>query len=79
MTAQPTSVDWRLHLRLHPDTCGIVTLDDLRAMKSSALLANTSRAELIAPGALETALSEGRPGFAALDVYRQEPNPHALA
>lgn len=62
-----------LHLRLHPDTRGIVTLDDLRAMKSSALLVNTSRAELIAPGALETALKEGKPGFAALDVYLQEP------
>lgn len=62
-----------LHLRLHPDTRGIVTLDDLRAMKASALLVNTSRAELIAPGALETALDEGKPGFAALDVYPQEP------
>lgn len=62
-----------LHLRLHADTRGIVTLDDLRAMKSSALLVNTSRAELLAPGALETALEEGKPGFAALDVYLQEP------
>ena len=62
-----------LHLRLHPDTRGIVTLDDLRAMKASALLVNTSRAELIAAGALETALNEGRPGFAALDVYAEEP------
>jgi phosphoglycerate dehydrogenase-like enzyme len=62
-----------LHLCLHPDTRGIVTLDDLRAMKASALLVNTSRAELIVPGALETALEEGRPGFAALDVYPQEP------
>lgn len=62
-----------LHLRLHPDTRGIVTLDDLRAMKASALLVNTSRAELIAAGALETALNEGKPGFAALDVYAEEP------
>jgi D-3-phosphoglycerate dehydrogenase len=42
-------------------------------MKSDALLINTSRAELIQPGALEAALRQGRPGFAAVDVYEQEP------
>lgn len=62
-----------LHIRLHPSTRGIVTLDDLRLMKTDALFVNTSRAELVAPGALETALREGRPGFAALDVYEHEP------
>ena len=62
-----------LHIRLHPNTRGIVTLDDLRLMKPDALFVNTSRAELVAPGALETAMREGRPGFAALDVYEHEP------
>jgi D-3-phosphoglycerate dehydrogenase len=42
-------------------------------MKPDALLVNTSRAELIEPGALETALRAGRPGFAAVDVYEEEP------
>jgi D-3-phosphoglycerate dehydrogenase len=42
-------------------------------MKPTALLVNTSRAELIAPGALVEALEAGRPGFAAVDVYEQEP------
>jgi D-3-phosphoglycerate dehydrogenase len=42
-------------------------------MKTSALLVNTSRAGLIAPGALIEALRAGRPGMAAVDVYEQEP------
>jgi D-3-phosphoglycerate dehydrogenase len=62
-----------LHVRLNSDTIGLVTLDDLARMKTTALLVNTSRAELIAPGALEQALGHGRPGFAAVDVYEQEP------
>lgn len=62
-----------LHLRLVPATRGIVTAQDLALMKSDALLVNTSRAGLILPGALETALAAGRPGYAALDVFEQEP------
>ncbi|SNS16565.1 D-3-phosphoglycerate dehydrogenase [Noviherbaspirillum humi] len=62
-----------LHIRLLAATRGIVTLQDLQMMKPDALITNTSRAELIAPGALEAALSSGRPGFAAIDVYEQEP------
>jgi D-3-phosphoglycerate dehydrogenase len=62
-----------LHLRLVPATRGIVGPDDLARMKNDALLVNTSRAGLIAPGALETGLAAGRPGFAALDVFEQEP------
>ena len=42
-------------------------------MKPTALIVNTARAELIAPGALLEALRKGRPGFAAVDVYEQEP------
>ncbi|OHX13634.1 3-phosphoglycerate dehydrogenase [Chromobacterium sphagni] len=62
-----------LHQRLVPATAGNVTRADLAAMKPNALLVNTSRAELIAPGALEAALDAGRPGFAALDVFELEP------
>lgn len=62
-----------LHLRLIDATRGIVTHDDLKRMKKDALLVNTSRAGLIEPGALVRALSEGRPGMAAVDVYRDEP------
>lgn len=62
-----------LHLKLTGETRGIVTAGDLARMKSDALLVNTSRAELIETGALEAALRSGRPGFAAVDVYEEEP------
>ena len=62
-----------LHLRLVDATRGIVTADDLARMKPSALLVNTSRAGLIEPGALVTALRAGRPGMAAVDVFESEP------
>lgn len=62
-----------LHMRLVEATRGIVTAADLARMKPSALLVNTSRAALIAPGALEAALRAGRPGMAAVDVYESEP------
>jgi len=69
-----------LHLRLADETRGIVTLDDLFSMKPTALLVNTSRAELIAPEALLSALNRGRPGLAAVDVFESEPilQGHAL-
>ncbi len=62
-----------LHLRLVDATRGVVTLDDLSRMKRSALFVNTSRAELVAEGALVAALNRGRPGMAAVDVYESEP------
>jgi D-3-phosphoglycerate dehydrogenase len=62
-----------LHMRLVDATRGIVTAGDLARMKPSALLVNTSRAPLIAPGALLAALKSGRPGMAAVDVYEEEP------
>ena len=69
-----------LHLRLKPETEGIVRLDDLSRMKPSALLVNTSRAELIEHDALISALNRGRPGLGAVDVYESEPilQGHAL-
>lgn len=62
-----------LHLRLTEETTHVVTADDLARMKPDALLVNTSRAELIAPGTLEQALRNGRPGSAAIDVFESEP------
>ena len=62
-----------LHLRLVEATRGIVTQADLARMKRTALLVNTSRAGLIASGALEGALRAGRPGMAAVDVFEEEP------
>jgi D-3-phosphoglycerate dehydrogenase len=62
-----------LHMRLVDATRGIVTAADLARMKPTAVLVNTSRAPLIAPGALVAALKAGRPGMAAVDVYEKEP------
>src|SRR5262245_8978983 len=62
-----------LHMRLVDATRGIVTETDLARMKPGALLVNTSRAALIEPGALVSALRAGRPGMAAIDVYEKEP------
>jgi D-3-phosphoglycerate dehydrogenase len=60
-------------MRLVDATRGIVTASDLARMKPTALLVNISRAPLIEPGALVTALRDGRPGMAAVDVYEEEP------
>jgi D-3-phosphoglycerate dehydrogenase len=62
-----------LHLRFNETTRGIVTVADLTRMKPDALFVNTSRAELVAEGALDMALCIGQPGFAALDVFETEP------
>jgi D-3-phosphoglycerate dehydrogenase len=64
-----------LHIRLVPETRGIVKQSDLARMKPTALLVNTSRAGLIDPGALVDALRAGRPGMAAVDVFDREPIP----
>ncbi|HJV95510.1 MAG TPA: D-2-hydroxyacid dehydrogenase family protein [Albitalea sp.] len=62
-----------LHLRLTDVTRGIVKHESLARMKPTALLVNTSRAELIEEGALVSALNRGRPGMAAVDVFESEP------
>jgi len=62
-----------LHMRLVPETKGIVTATDLGRMKPTSLLVNTSRAPLIEQGALVQALKAGRPAMAAVDVYEEEP------
>jgi len=62
-----------LHMRLVQATRGIVTAADLARMKPTALFVNTSRAGLVAPGALAGALERGRPGMASVDVFEQEP------
>jgi D-3-phosphoglycerate dehydrogenase / 2-oxoglutarate reductase len=62
-----------IHLRLNDATRGIVSHDDLTRMKPTSLFVNTSRAELVAEGALVSALNRGRPGMAAVDVFESEP------
>ena len=69
-----------LHVRLTEETRAMIGLEDLGLMKPSALLVNTSCAELIAPDALVIALNRGRPGMAAIDIFESEPilQGHAL-
>lgn len=62
-----------LHIKSNDATRGIITAADLARMKPTSLLVNTSRAPIIAEGALVEALKKGRPGFAAVDVYEEEP------
>jgi D-3-phosphoglycerate dehydrogenase len=62
-----------LHMRLVPATRHVVQAADLARMKPSAIFVNTSRAPLVGPGALVAALDRGRPSFAAVDVFEEEP------
>ena len=62
-----------LHLRLTSETRGSVAADDLGAMPPRSVLVNTSRAGLIAEGALLHALDAGDLGAAAVDVFDTEP------
>ena len=62
-----------VHVRLKPTTKGIITSDDFATMRDDALFVNTSRAGLIEPDALLSALNSGCPSAAALDVFDEEP------
>jgi D-3-phosphoglycerate dehydrogenase len=62
-----------VHVRLTPETHGIVTESDLSRMTPDALFVYTARAELVAHAALARALAGGRPGRVALDVFENEP------
>lgn len=62
-----------VHLPLVSETTGIVTAADLALMRPDTLFVNTSRASIVAPGALASALEAGRPGRAAVDVFEVEP------
>ena len=66
-----------IHLPLKKETKGIINLDELSLMKKSSLFVNTSRAKIIQSGDLEKALIQGRPGFACVDVYEEEPIYHS--
>jgi phosphoglycerate dehydrogenase-like enzyme len=64
-----------IHVVLSERTRGMIGVSELRAMKSTALLINTSRGAIVRDDALLAALNEGWIAGAALDVYEQEPLP----
>jgi phosphoglycerate dehydrogenase-like enzyme len=64
-----------IHLVLGRGTRGVVTEADLRRMKPTSYLINTSRGPLVEEAGLLRALREGWIAGAALDVYDTEPLP----
>lgn len=62
-----------LHLPLNPETRGFIGDDDLKTMKKTAILVNTSRGGIVDEKALYRALKEGEIAGAALDVFEHEP------
>lgn len=62
-----------VHLSLSAETRHSIREQDLAGMKGDALFVNTARAELLVPGVLVSALRQGRPGSAAIDVFEKEP------
>jgi glyoxylate reductase len=64
-----------LHVPLTDTTQHLIGRDELRKMKSSAILINTSRGGVVDPDALYEALQAGQITRAALDVTEPEPIP----
>ncbi|GCF09465.1 2-hydroxyacid dehydrogenase [Dictyobacter arantiisoli] len=62
-----------LHMRLTPETRGIVNRETLSMMKRGAYLVNTARGKLIKTDDLVEALATGQLSGAALDVFEHEP------
>lgn len=65
-----------LHAPLTATTRGLISARRLRQMKQGAILVNTARGGLVEETALSQALDEGPLGFAALDVFVDEPTVH---
>jgi D-3-phosphoglycerate dehydrogenase len=64
-----------LHAPSNPQTHHIVGASAIAAMQKAAIIVNTARGDLIDTEALAAALTEGRLGGAALDVFEKEPLP----
>ncbi|MFE4685830.1 D-2-hydroxyacid dehydrogenase family protein [Streptomyces sp. NPDC056721] len=64
-----------VHLVLGDRTRGLIGADDLRRMRSTAYLVNTSRAAIVDQDALVRALHDGWIAGAGADVFETEPLP----
>ena len=64
-----------IHVPLSDETRGMIGASEFAQMKQTAVLLNTSRAEVVDEAALEWALRNGRIAGAGLDVYHHEPIP----
>ena len=64
-----------LHVNLRPETRGLIGAKELKLMKPTAYLINTSRGQTIDQAALVAGLRSGELAGAALDVLEEEPPP----
>jgi D-3-phosphoglycerate dehydrogenase len=64
-----------VHLRLSPDTKGMIGWPQIEMMKPSAILINTARGAIVDETALVHALESRRIAGAGLDVFDVEPLP----
>jgi phosphoglycerate dehydrogenase-like enzyme len=64
-----------LHVPLLPETQNLIGARELSMMKKDAVLIQAARGGVVDEAALATALTEGRIGGAAVDVYSTEPPP----
>ncbi len=64
-----------VHLRLSPETAGMIGAPQFARMKESAILINTARGAIVDEAALVAALVRGRIAGAGLDVFAEEPLP----
>ncbi len=67
-----------VHVPLSDATKKLIGADELRKMKQTAILVNTSRGPVVDEAALAEALSKGVIGGAGLDVFEREPEVHPL-
>ena len=62
-----------VHVPLTPATRHLIGAEELRAMRSTAVLVNTARGPIVDEAALVDALRSGELAGAALDVFEREP------
>jgi len=62
-----------LHVKLTPESRGLIGPRELAAMKPGSLLVNTARGPVVDTTALVAALRDGHLAGAAVDVFDQEP------
>ncbi|MEE3234677.1 MAG: NAD(P)-dependent oxidoreductase [Candidatus Latescibacterota bacterium] len=64
-----------LHVKLTPDSHHLISIDELKKMKKTALLLNGARGDVLDLDALCGCLNAGDLGGAGLDVFPEEPLP----